>query len=342
MGPRTRHRILGSVVLAALPLGLLILLLAPGVRRPLGRTLSVVAGDWFGSEVDTLRLRVTGAEGARRGDPVFLADAPGGLRPVAHVARVEDGALRIRFAPDFDRRGRWRLHAYPASRRLDEAYDVAVTPEAARHLRRELTTRIESVLREGVLPELERRLPEFLARVDPRKDPVAREVLDSVGGEILERTKPYLDHLTTQIVKGIQDRFDFLERMGLLWKFASGDGEGLRRELEPVAVTAVTTWWGANADRVLTVIGEAVMAKAPEWQRWLGNEVFDAAREELAEPVFRSQRARLEKEAEEVLETVVEEVVLAPGGGFRIRFAAVLRSTLLDKESPLLLLERVP
>ena len=51
-----------------------------------------------------------------------------------------------------------------------------------------------------------------------------------------------------------------------------------------------------------------------------------------------AQRARLEAEAEALLRRAADEVALAPGGGFRPRFASVLRTHLLGRGEALLLL----
>ena len=55
--------------------------------------------------------------------------------------------------------------------------------------------------------------------------------------------------------------------------------------------------------------------------------------------MLEAHRARLEQIAEDALGRAVDAIVLAPEGGFRVRFAAVLRTRLLDKRAPLLLLE---
>ena len=87
---------------------------------------------------------------------------------------------------------------------------------------------------------------------------------------------------------------------------------------------------------------DGVADTAPTWRPWLGADVLQAALEELAEPVLATNRAQLEREAEAVMGDVLRTVVRAPEGGFRVRFAAILRSRLLEKDEPLLLLRRAP
>ena len=53
-----------------------------------------------------------------------------------------------------------------------------------------------------------------------------------------------------------------------------------------------------------------------------------------------AERPRLEAEAQRLLEAALAEVVLAPGGGLRPRFASVVRTHLLGHRAPLLLVRR--
>lgn len=345
MRSRRSRRILGSVLLTLFPAFLLALILQGAVRRPLGRTFETITSDWFAGSEGDLRLPLASTDGVTVGHPVFRAAHADGLEPVAHVTKVESGAACLRFAPGSapgGEGGSWRLVAWPAPSGLADAWEVAVPPETAAELGRKLSDRLGRVLEEVVFPDLERRLPAFLGRIDPRTDPRAREVFDTVGNEVAERLQPFLDDLAGRIARDLETHFDLLDRLGLLWTVVRGDAEGLERKLRPVAERSVATWWSENRDRVLTVVGEGVNAQAPVWQTWFGHEAWSAAREELVEPLLASHRARLEKEAEGAIRDVLDAVVDAPGGGFRTRFAAMLRSHLLEKDEPLLLLERLP
>jgi hypothetical protein len=336
------RRLVGSVVLALVPVGLGALLLSPSVREPLGRTLAVIAGDWFGGEAGTVAYAVAAAADVRPGDPVFRADRPAGFRPVAHVASVEEGRLRLRFAPGAEVVREGRLTVVPPSRGLAEALAAALPAEAAEALGRSLSARLGALLEGAVLPDLERRLPDFLAEIDPRTDPAARRVLDAVRASLARHLAPLADELAGEVFRAVGAHFDFLDRMGLLWKLVWGDAEGLRGELEPVALGAAKAWWERRQDAVLTAIGEAFAAEAEAIEAWLREEVLVAARTRLAEPLLAGQRARLEREAEVALREVVDTVVLAPGGGLRVRFAAVVRTAILGKRGALLLLEPGP
>jgi hypothetical protein len=322
---------------------LIALLLTPAVRLPLGRSLETIALDAFASDAGDLRLEVVDPPpGLRPGHPVYQAGLDRGLWPVAWVVGVEADAVRIRFAPGETVGGvRWRLVALDAPSGLGDAWQVAIPPEVAAELGGRLSARLERLLAEAILPEVQRRLPSFLARVDPRKDPRAREVLGAVGTAVVERVRPYVNELGNAVARDLKDHFDLLDRLGLLWGMVRGDTRGLAKKLLPIAEASVRRWWRKHQDAVLAAAGEAVMDEAPRWQGWLLNEVWSAAREELAEPLLAAKREQIEDAADDAIQAVLDTVVTAPGGGFRTRFAAVLRSRLLEKDEPLLLLEAI-
>jgi hypothetical protein len=336
--------VVGSLTLVAIPAALLVLLAAPGVRRPLGRTLEVVGRDLFPSGDADRGFDVADVRGVRRGLPAFVVDADGRGRPAAHVLSVSaaEGAGRVvlRFEPGEDAGASWRLDAYPPSRTLGEALAMAVPEETADRLGREASERAETTFKEAILPEVERRLPAFLKRIDPTKDPAAKETVDRMGAAVIARLEPLLGSLSGAVTKAMDDRFDFLDRVGLLWKMLRGDAKGLRKDLEPVAKEAARRWWTTHQREVLTALGRGVEDAAPDFATWLKGPAWNAAKEEVLEPVFEAQRERLEDEAEALLRRAVEEVVVAPSGTFRVRFAGILRTHLLGKKTALLLLAR--
>jgi len=339
---RRHRRIAGSALLLLLPLLLVVLLLRPAVREPLGRSLATVGVDLFGGDEGDLRLPVKVPSGLVPGHPVYLAAEERGLRPVAYVVGVETDALRLRFAPGEAREGQWRLLALDAPSGLGDSWRMAVPPDVAADLGSRLSTRLKTLLTDAILPELQERLPAFLARVDPRRDARSREVLSAVGRSVVQRLQPYVDSLSDAVARDMEAHFDLLDRLGLLWKMLRGDARGLARKVMPVAKRSVQQWWSLHQDEVLTAAAQAVLAEAPRWTSWLENDVWNAAREELGEPVLEARRKQIEGAAEDALHEVLDAVVTAPGGGFRTRFAAMLRSRLLKKGEPLLLLEAVP
>lgn len=343
MVTRAQRRLLGSVLLALVPILLLALLLTPSVRAPLGRSFQTIGLDVFASDEGDLRLPLEAPLGGLvPGHPIYEAGVDRGLRPFAWVVAVEPDALRIRFAPgEFPGAQRWRLIALDSPSGLGDAWQMAVPPSVAAELGRSLSARLERLLADTVLPEVRARLPSFLARVDPRKDERAREVLGAVGKAVVARVRPYVNELGDAVAHDMKKHFDLLDRLGLLWGMVRGDATGLARKLLPVAEASAKRWWREHQDDVLTAAGEAVLDEAPRWQAWLTQEVWDAAREELAEPLLAAQRDQIEAAADDAIRVVLDAVVEAPDGGFRTRFAAVLRSRLLEKDEPLLLLEAV-
>jgi hypothetical protein len=212
-------------------------------------------------------------------------------------------------------------------------------PEAVRaRLAASFDATLRGLLAEAILPEVRRRLPAFLERVDPRTDEEARKVLDAVGGEVLERLRPLGDELARQVADDVKERFDFLERVGLLWDLLRGDAEALREQVTPVALKSAADWWEANQEAVLTRVGEGIAARLPELQRWALDDVLPAARDEIASPVIEAQAGAIEAAADRLVRRVADDVVEAPEGGFRLRFRSVLRTRLLEKDEPLLLL----
>lgn len=335
-------RILGRVLLVALPAVLIALLLTPAVRRPLGRALSVLGADLFASADGDRQLPVATTAGVKAGDPIFLATRAGSLRPVAWVAGVSEGQVGVRFAPGEALSGDWRLDVIASPSGFADSWQLALPVEVSERLQRRVRDRVRTLLDEAILPEARRRLPAFLERVDPRKDERAREVADAVAAEVIARLRPYGDDLTKAVARDLQKKLDLLDRLGLLWKVVQGDGEGIREDLVPVALATAERWWSENRNAVMTAVGEGVAAQASAWQAWLADDVLSAAREELAGPILDAQRSRLEQEADRLLNEVLNEVVAAPEGGLRVRFAAMVRSRLLEKDAPLLLLEPIP
>ena len=60
----------------------------------------------------------------------------------------------------------------------------------------------------------------------------------------------------------------------------------------------------------------------------------------LRDVTLDSDAGRLEAEGEALLRAAAKEFVEAPEGGFRVRFAQMLRTQLLNKKTALLLLQR--
>ncbi len=342
--------LLGSAVWLAVALAAGALVAAPGVRLPLTRTVGALTDGFLDASERERGFPVADARGVSAGEPVFLASQERLEAPVGHVVRVEpekEGALgaatlRVRFVPGFDVGGDLRFTCLPPSRTFAEAVSLAVPPATARLLGEALRERLEATFSEAVGPELEARLPAFLARVDPTKDPRTGAEVKALAHAVLERLRPLLEGLTRDVTRAVDRRFDLLGRLGLLWKMLRGDGEGLRKDLLPVAQQAATSWWETHSSEVLEAVGTGVKDREAELQAWLKGPLWETARDELLLPVARAQRARLEAEAEALLARALQEIVVAPGGGLRPRFASVVRTHLLGQATPLLLVERVP
>jgi hypothetical protein len=340
-GPGSRLRVVvGSVVLLAAPAAAAAGLLSPAVRGPAARTMHTLAQAFAPAGPGDLRVAVTTTRGVFVGTPAYLLDEHGDARPVAHVVATQDGAVLLRFAPGEDASGPWRALVLPPGRGLREAFALAVTDEDARALARDLTSRLDGVFRECILPDARRRLPDFLRRIDPAHDGLSATTMQALATEMSDRLRPLWEDLASSVAKGVEREYGLLERLGIVWKMVRGDAEGLKRALAPVAEREARAWWDRRRGDVLAAVGDAIRARGPELEAWLRERVLAAARDELARPILSDHAARLEEEASAWLREAVDRIVEAPAGGFRVRFATVLRHHLLDKEQALLLLER--
>jgi hypothetical protein len=198
------------------------------------------------------------------------------------------------------------------------------------------------VWHETLLPDLRARLPRFLSRIDPTKAPGSDRLLRPLTDDVLQRLKPHFDALAEEVTQALKRKYDLLDRMGVLWKFLRGDADGLKREVLPVAEETARAWWAAHRDEVLRAAGEGLRSQGPAIESWLEEEVLAAARDELLEPMWTAHAAALETELRAWAALAADEVALDPRGGFRTRFAALLRHHLLGDTSSLLLLERGP
>ncbi len=336
--------LLGNVVLLVALAGGVYGVTRDAVARPTAR---VAAAVWSAIETDRDEdavLPVPSLQGIDRGLPVFVLGGAHEGRPVAHVLDFGEGArgpwVELRFAPGEETVGPWRLRAYPPSRKLRSAFDMAVTGEAAQRFGAEVGRRMEALWSDVLLPDLKARLPGFLERIDPTQDTEARAMMKSLSRKVMAELDPLLDDLANYVTRAVRKKFDLLDRLGLLVKVVSGDSKGLSRKILPVAKAAARRWWDENEPRVLKAVGKAFGEEMPAIRAWATGELFDAAREELAEPIFHARRDRLVSEGEALLKKAADEFVRAPEGGFRVRFAAVLRSQLLSKKTALLVLER--
>lgn len=331
--------LLGAVAAAAYGLA------SPSFAEPAGRVGATIASGLADEAEGDLQLDVDTLQGVTLGAPIYHLATGHERAPIAHVVQAHtapDGAarIRLRFAPGFDGSGPWVLRVYPPRRGLGDSIRLAVPPETARHVALEMRRRLDRLWREELGPSLAERMPAFLDRIDPRNEGASRELITTFGDDVMERLRPYMDDLLNAITKALQKRLDFMDRMGVLWKFVRGDGKGIKRKVQPVAETAARTWWAANQEKVLAVLGDAFKERLPDIRRWLETDVLDAARTELLEPLLLEHQAQLEKEGEALVRLSMKEVVQSEEGGFRVRFAAMLRMTLLGKKRALLLLER--
>lgn len=334
----TTKRWIGFGLLAVV--AVLILFVFVQVREPLGRVLGTFAHDAFGGVRGDRRFEVDRADDVRRGDPVYLAERADALRPIGYVTRVEPRVLYVRVVRGESLADDLVLKVHGAPQDLGASLRLAVPPATLAALEAEVGDEMRTLLRDAILPAVKRELPGFLARVDPRRDPRAREVLQSLSDEVMRRLKPLGEDLASQVAADVERRYDLLARLGLLWQMVRGDSEGLKRDLTPVATESAKRWWEEHQDDVLTKVGEAIVDRGDELQGWISSEVLTAAKEELLEPVLASQGKRIEHAADRLLRRASAAVVESPAGGFRLQFATVLRTRLLEKDSPLLLLER--
>ena len=340
---RLQH-LVGSAVLVAALLGLVLLLSSPGVARPAARVAASIGSALDAERAEDLRLPIASLDGVHPGLPVFFVRPAGEWPPVAHVAAFGEGPegpwVRLRFEPGAAEPGPWTLRSYPPSRKLSAVYRTVVTPEAAERFGKEVVRRLEHLWEEAVRPEAEQHLPAFLARIDPTKDTQSRELLEAFSQTVLAELEPLLDDLASHVTHAVKEKFDTLERLGLLWKVVRGDEKGLKREILPVAKQAARAWWEGHQPQVMKALGRAFQAHGDAFKTWAGTELFEAARDELVLPVLAAQGRRMEAEGEGLLRLAAKEFVEAPDGGFRVRFAQMLRTQLLNKKTALLLLER--
>ncbi len=342
----TRFKMLiGTCVLAALGIGLGVLAASPTVAQPMRRIVSSITSVFDTSREGDVSFEVQTAKGLSEGLPVYLVSDGDRPQAIAHVRRFEalsEGRARVhlRFAPDADTRGPWRLVMYTPSKKLGAALDMAVTPEAAERFSTEIAGRIERLWAESILPEAEKNFPAFVKRIDPTRDTQAKALLSKISSGLITSMQPFLDDLTRYVAWRVEGKLDVWDKLGLGVKFISGDEKGILKKLMPTVESAARDWWTNNETKVVRNVGAVIRAHAGELQTWAGGELFAAAREELVQPILASQRKRLESEGEALLRYAADEFIQAPGGGFRVRFAALLRTQLLDKKTALLLLER--
>ncbi len=345
LGTRTRFLIGNLVLVGALLLGASVLA-RPEVSGPAARVLASLGSAYQTDRAEDLVVPVPSLHGIQSGLPVFHLDGSDEKRPVAHVHDFGSGAtgawVHLRFEPGEEHAGPWQLTVYPPSRKLSSAVKMAVTDEAAKRFGEDLGDRVQALWTGVLLPDLERRLPGFLTRIDPTQDTEARAVMEALTKRAMDKLDPMLGQLASHVTRKVKKKLDLLDRLGLLVKVVTGDSKGLSRKLLPIAKDAAQQWWVDNQAQVLKALGEAFEAEYPRIRGWVAGELFDAAREELAEPIYEAHRARLEQEGEALLRAAADAFVKAPEGGFRVRFAAVMRAQLLNKKTALMVLERTP
>ncbi len=283
---------------------------------------------------------VTTVEGVRVGSPVHVVRDDGVADVVGHVVAIERGAetaVRVRAAAGAAIDPSWQLTVHPPRRSLRDAVSLTIPDDEARRFGDAVATRALALWEAEVRPAVESRLPSFLARIDPSADTETRTVVTEMSDALVRRLDPFVDELSKHVTRDIERKFDLLDRLGLLWKFVRGDGQGLRREIVPVAKRSAEAWWSVNRDRVMRAIGAALEEKGPRLRAWVEDELIPATLDEIVEPVWDAQRPRLEAEAEALLRVAGESFVESPAGGFRVRFATAVRHVLLGKKTALLL-----
>lgn len=337
------HHLVGSGVLIAALVALGFLLMSPVVARPAARISATLGSALDGERADDLVMAVPSLRGIHEGLPVFFLGTPPEARPIAHVAdygESEKGPwVRLRFEPEAWREGPWRLRVYPPSRKLKAAFETVVTPEAADRFGREVAARLEGLWETALMPEARKHLPDFLERIDPTEDTQSRLLLEAFSKTVITELEPLLDDLASHVTEAVKGEFDFLQRMGLIVEVIRGDGDGLKEKIMPVAKKAAREWWASHQRQVMRALGRAFSAHTDEFKAWASTELFEAARDELVMPVLEAQGERIESEGESLLRAAAREFVEAPEGGFRVRFAQMLRTQLLNKKTALLLLE---
>lgn len=326
----------GSVIWLGLAGAALGVLAQPHVRAPLARTVGALLGGGPGAGGRQVVFQVGDARGIDPGCPVFAqGEVP--APPVGHVVSVEGRSVRVALAGGAESGP--GLTCLPPSRTWAEAVDLALPPALAAELSAGLQARLARLSEDLLLPGLEARLPAFLARLDPRTDPATRDLLGVVGASTLRRLEPLLEDLAQDVSRAVGARLDLLDRLGLLWKVVRGDGDGLRRQMLPLAREAAERWWTAHASDVGAAVGAGLEAHRADLRTWLEGPGWRAVRDEVLLPVVREGRERLAADAQALLSDALARVALAPGGGFRPRFASVLRTHLLGRGQALLLLE---
>lgn len=335
------ERVLGHLLLLSLLAGAVLLAARQDVRTATARVAGELLSGVRGATDEDPRFEVATLEGVRIGAPVHCPTADGATPVVGHVIAVEPGAppaVRVRWAVGGAPSGTFTLDVHPPRRSLRDAVALAVPDAEARAFANDFAARALALWESEVRPGVEARLPAFLERIDPTRDTRARELATRVGETLVARLEPLADELAAHVTKAVEDKFDLLDRLGLLWKMVRGDGQGLRRELVPVAKRATAAWWERHRDRVLATVGGALAERSGEIRAWAEGELLQATLDELVTPLWAAQRPRLEAEAEALLRTAAARFVESPVGGFRVRFASAVRHILLGKRTALLLL----
>lgn len=333
---RRLERTLGYGLLGLAALALLVLFSRAGVRAEVSRLATALTG---GSGAGDVVVAVPSHEGISPGLPVYRVLASGDARPVGHVVETTSAPPRIRLrpAPGESLQGLTNLTVFPPSRKLSAALALAVPEAEAKAFGAEVAKRLQALWLQRILPDVQQRLPEFVKRIDPTQETQAKALFNGLSQSLLTRAQPVMDEALGHVVNAVKEKLGVLDSLGLLWDLVRGDEAGIKDALLPTAKEAATQWWNKNQRRVLSMLGDGIAAHWPQIRDWLTGELLDSAMEELVQPVFESNRALLEAEGERIMREAVRRFVEAPGGGFRIRFASLLRHNLLNKKTALLL-----
>ena len=349
-----RRVVVGSVLLGALGLATLYGVTRPAFTSAVSRVSAAVGSGLDAERDDDFVASLPFAKGVHAGLPVYGFTEDAAAHPVGHVVDVtpnlviaEDGnqavkmrgvRVRIRFAPYQSAQGPWRLEGFRPSRKLSEAFKLAVPEEAAREFAAFAAERMKLTWTEAILPEAEKQLPSFLKRISPTEDTEAKALFQRIGKTLFARLEPLLDDLANHVTKRIKKKFDLLDRLGLLVKVVSGDAKGLKDEVIPVARDASLEWWSQNQKRVFSEVGDGLGEHGSELQAWVTGELWHAFRDELMEPILERHGKRLEEDGQVLMRRAADTFIESPHGGFRIRFTSMLRHNLLNKKTALLLL----
>lgn len=333
---RRRERLLGYGLLGLVLVGLLVLLSLRGVRADVSRLAQALTG---GSSSGDRTIEVPSHVGIAPGLPLYRVLPSGDARPVGHVIEALTQPLRIRLraAPGESLAALTHVQMFPPSRKLGAALELALPETEAKAFAAEWAERMERLWAQHILPDVQKRLPGFIQRIDPTRETEARRLLSGLSQSLMTRMQPILDELLAHVVNAVKQKLDVLDRLGLLWDMIRGDDKGIREALLPAAKEAAGTWWTANQERVLSTLGDGVSAHWPQIREWVTGELLNATLDELVKPVFAAHRAVLEVEGERLMRDAVRRFVEAPAGGFRVRFASLLRQNLLNKKTALLL-----